>query len=318
MARFEQMLDGVRGLFSSRFRLRVVSSIDKGARTWLNQATGALVRSFLVMVVIVLPSVILPGVGTDTRQIVALVALFAGGLVFVEYNAIYPSLIEFRDGAPFNRIRYLMLLAIVLFLSVSIADREQPTTVSNLFRALGDVIGQALDFPYSPVRLATLMLDQGADAQAVAMVRSAAGTAYLISLLSLAVFVTVLKLAGWPSTKVAFNVWVNLPTFDPTAGGDVVDRLERDARVNISIGFLLPFIVPLLISGLTSGLPTQTITSPQPLIWTAAAWAFLPASLLMRGVAMGRVADMIRVKRDRKIAADAAEIGTEQDETRQT
>ena len=61
----------------------------------------------------------------------------------------------------------------------------------------------------------------------------------------------------------------------------------------------------------TSGLPTQTITSPQPLIWTAAAWAFLPASLLMRGVAMGRVADMIRVKRDRKIAADAAEAADE-------
>jgi hypothetical protein len=301
------MLDGVRGVFSSRFRLRVVSSIDKGARTWLNQATGAVVRAFLVMVVIVLPSVILPGIGTDTRQIVALMALFAGGLVFVEYNAIYPSLIEFRDGAPFNRIRFLMLLAIVLFVSVAVADREQPSTVSGLFRALGDLIGQALDFPYSPVRLATLMLDEKATVQDVAVVRSATGTAYLISILSLAVFVTVLKLAGWPSTKTAFNVWVNLPTFDPTAGGDVVDRLERDARVNISVGFLLPFVVPLVISALTSGLPTQTITSPQPLIWTAAAWAFLPASLLMRGVAMGRVADMIRVKRDRKIAADAAE-----------
>ena len=305
------MLDGVRGVFSSRFRLRVVSSIDKGARTWLNQATGAVVRAFLVMVVIVLPSVILPGIGTDTRQIVALMALFAGGLVFVEYNAIYPSLIEFRDGAPFNRIRFLMLLAIVLFVSVAVADREQPSTVSGLFRALGDVIGQALDFPYSPVRLATLMLDDKATVQDVAVVRSATGTAYLISILSLAVFVTVLKLAGWPSTKTAFNVWVNLPTFDPTAGGDVVDRLERDARVNISVGFLLPFVVPLVISALTSGLPTQTITSPQPLIWTAAAWAFLPASLLMRGVAMGRVADMIRVKRDRKIAADAAEAADE-------
>ncbi len=308
------MLDGVRGVFSSRFRLRVVSSIDKGARTWLNQATGAVVRAFLVMVVIVLPSVILPGIGTDTRQIVALMALFAGGLVFVEYNAIYPSLIEFRDGAPFNRIRFLMLLAIVLFVSVAVADREQPSTVSGLFRALGDVIGQALDFPYSPVRLATLMLDDKATAQDIAVVRSATGTAYLISILSLAVFVTVLKLAGWPSTKTAFNVWVNLPTFDPTAGGDVVDRLERDARVNISVGFLLPFLVPLVISALTSGLPTQMIASPQPLIWTSAAWAFLPASLLMRGVAMGRVADMIRVKRDRKVAADAAEAASNRDD----
>ena len=26
----------------------------------------------------------------------------------------------------------------------------------------------------------------------------------------------------------SFNVWINLPTFDPTTGGDVVERLERD------------------------------------------------------------------------------------------
>ena len=308
------ILEGLRVATSSGFRLRVVSSIDRNARTWLNQATGAAVRAFLVMVVIVLPSVVLPGTETDTRQIVALVALFAGGLVFVEYNAIYPSLIEFRDGAPFNRIRYLMLLAIVLFLSVSMANRVETSAVSGLFGALGDVIGQALDFPYSPVRLATLMLDETATAQDIAVVRSATGTSYLVSLLSLAIFVTVLKLAGWPSTKTAFNVWVNLPTFDPTAGGDVVDRLERSARLNISVGFLMPFVVPLLIAGVTAGLPTSAIISPQPLIWTAAIWAFMPASLLMRGVAMGRVADMIRMKRDMKIAADAGQAGDPADD----
>lgn len=295
--------------------LRIVSSIEGAARTWLNRATGAAVRAFLVMVVIVLPSVILPGIGNDTKQIVALMALFAGTLVFIEYNAVYPSLVEFRDGAPFNRIRYLMLFAIVLFLSVIVADREDPTTVSRLFHALGTVIGQALDFPYSPVRLATFMLADTATAEQVLQVRTAAGTAYLVSLISLAVFVIVLKIAGWPSTKNAFNVWVNLPTFEPTAGGDVVDRLERDSRINLAVGFLLPFLVPALIAVLSSGLPASTITAPQTLIWTMAAWAFLPASLLMRGVAMARVADMIRVKRDLKLAAQSADgtVGEDED-----
>jgi hypothetical protein len=294
-------------LVSNGLQFRIVSSIDGAARTWLNRATGAAVRAFLVMVVIVLPSVILPGIGTDTKQIVALMALFAGTLVFVEYNAVYPSLVEFRDGAPFNRIRYLMLLAIILFLSVILADREDPTTVSRLFKAVGIVVGEALDFPYSPVRLATYMIADTATAEQVLDVRTTAGTAYLVSILSLAVFVIVLKLAGWPSTKSAFNVWVNLPTFEPTAGGDVVDRLERDARVNLAIGFLLPFLVPAIVAVATSGLPASTLTSPQTLVWTMAAWAFLPASLLMRGVAMARVADMIRVKRDIKIAAEEAE-----------
>jgi hypothetical protein len=312
--RIEALRDGLRGLALRKVQLRIVSSIDGEARTWLNRATGAAVRAFLMMVLIVLPSVILPGIGTDTKQIVALMALFAGALVFVEYNAVYPSLVEFRDGAPFNRIRYLMLLAIVFFLSVIVADREDPTTVSRLFHALGTVAGQALDFPYSPVRLATFLLSDNATAEQILDLRTAAGTAYMVSVLSLAVFIVVLKIAGWPSTKNAFNVWVNLPTFEPTAGGDVVDRLERDARFNLTVGFLLPFVVPALIALLTSGLPAATITSPQTLIWSMAAWAFLPASLLMRGVAMARIADMIRVKRDRKLAAQASRDPADDDE----
>jgi hypothetical protein len=306
----------MKGMLGSKLQLRVVSSIEGAARTWLNRATGAAVRAFLVMVLIVLPSVILPGIGTDTKQIVALMALFAGTLVFVEYNAVYPSLVEFRDGAPFNRIRYLMLLAIVLSLSVIVADTYNPTTVSGLFHALGLVVGDAMDFPYSPVRLATYMLSDDATADQIAAVRTTAGTAYLISLVSLAVFVVVLKIAGWPSTKSAFNVWVNLPTFEPTAGGDVVDRLDRDARVNLGVGFLLPFVVPALIALFSSGLPTSVIASPQSLIWSIAAWAFLPASLLMRGVAMARIADMIRTKRDLKVAAEAeaARVEAEEDD----
>jgi hypothetical protein len=298
--------DNLRGFLGGRLQFRIVSSIDGAARTWLNRATGAAVRAFLVMVLVVLPSVILPDIGTDTKQIVALIALFAGVLVFVEYNAVYPSLVEFRDGAPFNRIRYLMLLAIILMLSVIVADRADPTTASRLFHALGVVAGNALDFPYSPVRLATYMLAETATAEQIIELRITAATAYLLSIFSLAVFVIVLKIAGWPSTKSAFNVWVNLPTFEPTAGGDVVDRLERDARVNLAVGFLLPFLVPATITVVTAGLPPGTIMSPQTLVWTMAGWAFLPASLLMRGVAMGRIADMIRTKRDIKLAEDEA------------
>jgi hypothetical protein len=297
----------MRDWMNSRLQVRIVSSIDGAARTWLNRATGSAVRAFLVMVLVVLPSVILPDVSTDTKQIVALIALFAGTLVFFEYNAFYPSLVEFRDGAPFNRIRYLMLLAIVVTLSVIVANAEDPTTVSRLFRALGVVVGSALDFPYSPVRLATYLLADSATPEQVQDLRIAAGMSYIISLLSLAVFVIVLKIAGWPNAKAAFNVWVNLPTFEPTAGGDVVDRLERDSRVNLAVGFLLPFIVPAIIAVLTVGLPPETLMSPQTLIWTIAAWAFLPASLLMRGVAMARIANMVRTKRDLKLAEEAAE-----------
>lgn len=262
----------------------------------------------LVVLVVLTPSVLLPGVSGDAKQMVALVALFAGLLAFVEYNAESPSLIEFRDAPPFNRIRLSMLFATVFCLSMIESGRFEPTSTTEFIHAVGHLIGQSMDFPYSPVRLATLMLADGASADHIEAVRDAAGVAYLTSLISLAVFVIVLKAGAWPMRERIFNVWVNLPTFDPTAGNDVVGRLERDGRVNIALGFLLPFIIPFVISLSSAGVNPISLTSPQTLIWTMTAWSFLPASLFMRGIAMGRIAEMIRDMRRMRGESDTSEM----------
>ncbi len=267
-------------------------------------------RAFLVMVLVATPSVLLPDVGTDTKQIVAFVDLFAGLLTLVEYNTTYPGLIEFRDAPPFNRVRFLMLFATVFLLGIMERGSTDQSTLTDLISAIGGLIGTAMDFPYSPVRLATLMMTDQALPEQVAKVRTGAGMAYFISLISLSVFVVLLKAGSWPKRDEAFNVWVNLPTFDPSAGGDVVDRLDRDARINIALGFLLPFVIPAVVKAASAGFEPLTLTSPQTLIWTMAAWAFLPASLFMRGIAMGRIADMIREKRRESGVADRSEYVT--------
>ena len=188
-----------------------------------------------------------------------------------------------------------MLFAMLFFLSVALRNSETPSTVGTLVQSLAYLCGLALDFPYSPVRLVTLMLSD--DGVASLTVRSAAGTAYMIALVALAIFVVLLRVQDWPARNGAFNVWVNLPTFDPTVGGDVVARLERDARVNLALGFVLPFVIPAILKLGGKGLVTFDPSSSQTLVWMITAWAFLPASLLMRGIAMGRIAGMIRQKR---------------------
>ncbi|MEO1196046.1 MAG: hypothetical protein AAFX45_07735, partial [Pseudomonadota bacterium] len=169
--------------------------------------------------------------------------------------------------------------------------------------AIGRLIGHVIDFPYSPVRLVVLMLPADATVAQIELVRASAGLAYLISLVTLALFLIVQRLIRWPLGSGSFNVWVNLPTFDPTAGGDVVERLARDARFNIALGFLLPFVMPAVVNAAASLFGAVSLDNPHTLIWTVAAWAFLPASLFMRGIAMGRISVMIREKRKR--AADA-------------
>jgi len=265
---------------------------------------GAIVRAVLVMLMVATPSLLLPEVAVDTKQMVALIALFFGALTLVEYAASYPSLIEFRHAPPFNRIRFLSIFLTVLVLSLIARGQTEPTQFTRLLEILGGMIGNAIDFPLSPVRLVLLTVSQEAGLEHVALVRTAAGMSYLVSLTMLTIFVLYLRTGNWPARGTSFNVWVNLPTFDPTAGGDVIHRLERDARINVALGFLLPFLVPAVVKAATSGIAPITLANPQVLIWTMATWSFLPASLFMRGIAMGRVADMIRDQR-RAAAAEA-------------
>lgn len=264
--------------------------------------SGAVARGLLVALLIATPALLLPDAVRDQSQIVVLVALLAAFLTFVEYNSNAPSIVEFRDAPPFNRIRFVALFATVFALSIIAKGQLQPTGITSAMSSIGMIIGNGIDFPYSPVRLVVLMLPTNVSMDAIDNVRMAAGLAYTISLLTLVVFILAVRIGGWPMRNGAFNVWVNLPLFDPTAGGDVLLRLRRDARFNIAFGFLLPFVIPAVVKATSDLLDPITLENPQTLIWTITAWAFLPASMIMRGIAMGRVADLIEAKRRRAYA----------------
>ena len=260
---------------------------------------GAVARAAMVVMLIIMPYALLPSNGGDNTQIITLVAIFGALFTIVEYSSNSPSLVEFRDAPPFNRVRFSALFATVLCLSVIFRGGDTPSELTLYFQNSGHQIGEAIDFPYSPVRLMVLMMPDGTDPDVIDRLRDAAGLSYMISVFSVIWFVILLRLYHWPRRTGTFNVWINLPTFDPTAGGDVVRRLQRDGRVNIILGFLLPFLVPAVIKLIsTFGTPIQ-LDNTQTLIWTVSAWAFLPASILMRGVALSRVAEMIHLQRKR-------------------
>ncbi len=248
------------------------------------------------------PSLLLPGVSNTAIEMGALLALLAGLLTFVEYNSHFPSFVEFRDAPPLNRIRYVALLVTVVILTLIAKHSYLPTNLTALVSGFGTIIGNTLDFPYSPVRLVTLMVPPDAPGEVIAMLRRTAGVSYVIGLITVVTFLFVVRVLGWPTGSGAFNVWVNLPLFDPTTGGDVVYRLQRDGQINVIIGFLLPFIIPAVIMVMSDMGSPVMMTDPQTLIWTVSAWSFLPASMIMRGVAMMRIAALIEDKRRRAYA----------------
>lgn len=265
----------------------------------LRRIAGAFTRGILVALMIAAPSLLLPDHMTDATEIVALLAIVAASLTFSEYYTDAPSIVEFRDASPLNRLRYIALLLMVLVLTLSTKNAYEPTAITAIFNGIGQVVGHYSDFPYSPVRLVIGMLPDNTSVVTMERVRDAAGVAYAIALISVLAFLGSVRLFGWPTRRGAFNVWVNLPRFDPTTGGDVVHRLQRDGRINAVLGILLPFLIPTLVRMASDLIDPITLNHPQTMIWTISAWAFLPASMIMRGIAMMRIAELIEEKRRR-------------------
>lgn len=273
----------------------------------VSQLSSALLRAFLVALLVLTPTLLLSSTGVDTEQFVVILAMIAASMTFIEYNGRSPSIIEFRFAPPYNRLKFGGLAISILLITLICRQGYAPSDMGYLLSKLGNDLGAVIDFPYSPVRLMVLMLPPDASPQLVDLVRTASGIAYMISLLMMFVFLTLVRLLGWPTRTGAFNVWTNLPLFDPTAGGDVVARLKRDAGLNIVLGSLLPFIIPAAVKAASDLIDPISMNDPQTLVWTVTAWAFLPASMLMRGIAMARLADLIESKRKRVYAdADAA------------
>ncbi|MFZ5964386.1 hypothetical protein ACOXXX_15680 [Thalassococcus sp. BH17M4-6] len=268
----------------------------------ITRMISAGVRAFLVSMLIALPALMLPGVAPDTTQIIALLSLLAALLTFVEYVSSYPSLIEFRDAPPFNRMRFIALLTTILMLTLVSRGSTDPSALTDAVTGFGAQVGAMLDFPFSPVRLMLLILPQDAPLALQETLRIHAGLAYMIATSSTVVVYLLIRYLVWPLRNGAFNFWVNLPLFDPTAGGDVLYRLRRDANINVALGFLLPFLIPAVLKAASELMNPIGFADPQTMIWTITSWAFLPASLIMRGVALLRIADLIEEKRRRAYA----------------
>lgn len=274
---------------------------------------GALMRAVIVMIVLATPSLLVPGTTEGSAQMVALIAIIMGLFVVVEYAARFPVLIEFRDAAPFNRVRIIALFLTLYVLSVQVGSGSSDTTLSIVVETIGHLVGSGLDFSFSPLRLVLDHLPPSVGPDYARQVQSMAGLSVLVTAAALGFFTFIMRTGRWPARDSAFNVWINLPTFDPTTGGDVVRRLTQDGQVNIIFGICSPFVIPVVAVMGANQLNVQVLGSPQVMVWAVTLWMFLPLSLIMRGQAMLRIAAMIRARRARLVAAldaDAPEHAT--------
>ncbi|MFS4581019.1 hypothetical protein [Phaeobacter sp. C3_T13_0] len=263
----------------------------------ITRITGAAIRGIVVALLIAMPSLLLPDSATRSPEVIALLAILAAALTFAEYFSSYPSFVEFREAPPLNRMRFIALFLMVILVSLLARHPIEPTALTALVHSLAFSLGEVMNFAFSPIQLTGLMMPAQTAPDLVAQVMAAAALTYVIALGAIAGFVLAIRFRDWPLGNGPFNVWTNLPLFDPTTGGDVVERLQRDACINIIGGVLLPFAIPAVVKLAAGMIDPGLLSAPQTLVWVISAWAFVPASMIMRGLAMLRISDLIAQKR---------------------
>ena len=252
-------------------------------------------RAFLVVATIVAPVLILPPDGAGATDAVVLTALFAAAFTVAEYAARSPGLVDFRDAPPYNRIRFAVLAAALLAGS---AATGAATPLGDLVAALGLLVAQAADGSVSPMRVLLAVLPDDAPPELVRAVRASAGLALGAVALGVASFALVLRLTGWPGEQAGCNLCVNLPTFDMGAEGDLAARLRRDGTANLALGIATPYLTPPLGAAIGAAHGLSISGNAFVLLWVTVLWAFIPASLLLRGIALRRLAAVVAARRD--------------------
>lgn len=268
--------------------------------------SGAAGRAGLVAFVVMLPAILVPHLAPENGQVLLLIAVFAAVVVLAEYASAYPALIEFRFAAPFNRMRFVLLALTVAALSLLQRGAVVEAPLPDLIAQFATACAALVDLPMSPVRLLVAALPTDLALAEALRIRDGAAMAMVLGLATLAGFATAIRLNLWPMGQGPFNVWINLPTFDPTGGSDVVARLQRHARLNVSLGLLMPFLTPGVVMASDLMVHAIDFTAPLNFVWGIALWAFVPTALVMRGLAMARVARMIRANRRRLADGDGA------------
>lgn len=260
----------------------------------LTRLIGALLRAFLVVILIAAPAFLLPNISVASQEISLIVAGLAAAFTLFEYASTHPGLIDFRFAPPYNRVRFVAFSTQILMLVFLCRAIDGQDSFSLQIIDMADAAVKLLEFPLSPVGVASAMIAQGEDPEFVILIQRAAALSFFITFCSLTFFAMLLWLFRWPVGRRDFNLWINLPTFEPGYGRDVERRLFRDGVTNVLAGIAFLYLLPVLLSRASGWFDPSVLTNYQPLVWGVTLWAFVAGSLVIRGAAILKVSWLVK------------------------
>ncbi|SFI87942.1 hypothetical protein [Albimonas pacifica] len=257
-------------------------------------------RAVLAAAIAAVPALLLtsaPG-GGDSRTAGLVLAAAAGLYVLVEYGARTPALIDFRFAPPINRLRFALAALTLLATTACVSFADGPGPLAATFAGFG----AAMDFPFSPVRMAADIFTRASAPAPDPAVEYAAATAFCVALACTLAFGAAIWFGAWPRAGERMNLLVNLPTFDVERDDRGAPRLRLlGAQVLVTAAGTL--FAMLVVGGFAVALLAPGVEiSPLALVWSATLWAAAPGAMALRGVALLKLAR--RLRRDGGLGPD--------------
>ena len=259
----------------------------------LMRLSGAVIRALLVVIVFITPAMLLPDISRTSQELALIIGIIFGGFTLFEYVSESPGFVDFRFAPPYNRLRIALLASQLIIVSILMRALESGADMFPIINGWAERAVDATHIPFGPVDIAMRAMDTASNP----VVQFVFAYSFAHTLLGTLLIIFILLFFRWPVDRASFNLWVNLPAFQPMEHLQAERRLRRDALFNILFGIALFYLMP---PGLDAGLKLlgqNIILYEQPLVWMAAAWTFIPASMLIRGAAILKIVRIMRIAR---------------------
>ncbi len=256
---------------------------------------GAIFRAIWVVAIVTIPSLLLASASQGSLEFALIIGGIVGIFTIFEYGSENPGFVDFRYAPPYNRFRAFTLA--IQITAITLVCRAVELNIQDApILEWAQSAAQSLDFAFSPVAVAVDLLLENAsfsDTSAFLLILTAS-VSFAVGFGLTFLFSSFLWLFNWPVDRANFNLWINLPMFQPSDGMAVPNRLKRDALVNIALSVVLIYALPYGLKYGSALLSTDILRSNQAIVWVTTLWVFIPSTLLARASAMWKIARIIR------------------------
>jgi len=251
--------------------------------------TGATVRAVIVAILVMLPSFLLSETSHSSLEFTRILATIAAVIVIYEYGFPTPSVIEFRFAAPYNRVRFMLMLGLILSPTYLIANMLNGQITNSIISTTASNGFALMDFAYSPVAIVADTL-AGSDPVLRNIIGQAIALNVIICLSFTLAFCASVFANLWRFGGENFNMWLNMPTYKSYDTSSLQNRLINSSFSSLLVACLIPFFGPTIATVVLAWFSQGDILSPVMITWVIALWTYLPAMYLMRAIALAKVA----------------------------